>query len=68
MADGRRPGHLGKRRVSDDVHVLPVKDMREHEERRDCWCAPRLEFEANGCVVVHHSMDGRELVEKHGIQ
>lgn len=54
-----------------DIHVLPEKDLREHEETRRCWCAPRIEFEAatmSCAVVVHHSLDGRELVERHGVQ
>jgi len=51
-----------------DVHVLPLEDLREHEESRVCWCSPRLEQEEEDCdvVVIHASMDGRELVERHG--
>ena len=53
------------------IHVLPVDDLKEHEESASCWCNPRvinadgLDFEQN--VIVHHSADGRELVEEHGI-
>lgn len=52
-----------------DVHVLPIDDLREHRESRDCWCLPRLlEEEADAeVVVVHNSLDGRELVEQHGL-
>lgn len=56
-----------------DVHVLPVKDLRPHEETRTCWCHPCVEeVDANrpgfvGIVVIHHSLDGRELVETHGV-
>lgn len=47
------------------VHVFPVGDMREHVLiGTGCWCNPHLQ---DG-VVVHNSMDGRELVERHGLQ
>lgn len=46
------------------VHVLPVNDLREHIESEECWCRPRIEDEPNGQVIVHNSMDGRELVER----
>jgi hypothetical protein len=51
-----------------DVHVLPTGDLRKHEETRACWCDPHVEQADGGIVVVHHSMDGRELVERHGLQ
>jgi len=56
-----------------DTHVLPINDLRAHTETRDCWCGPRVEFiedfltAATSVLVVHHSADGRELVEQHGI-
>ena len=54
-----------------DVHVLPVNDLREHDETRTCWCQPDL-TEVSGprrvVVVVHHALDGRELVEQSGLQ
>lgn len=52
-----------------DVHVLPIDDLRAHEETLACWCAPTLK-QVDGStsyVVVHHAADGRELVEEHGI-
>jgi hypothetical protein len=53
-----------------DIHVLPLQDLREHVEERGCWCHPTLiqENAEADVVVVHQSMDGRELVEEHGIQ
>lgn len=56
--------------MTDDLHVLPVNDLREHEETRDCWCHPDLTREDKYAtvVVVHHAEDGRELVEEHGLQ
>lgn len=47
------------------LHVEPVNDLIEHECIADaCVCGPRLEFvDGGGLVVVHHSLDGRELRE-----
>lgn len=25
-----------------DIHTMPVEDLVDHDERRDCWCQPRL--------------------------
>lgn len=50
------------------VHVMPVNDMREHVESGDCWCQPSIERFSNGnALIVHNAMDGRELVEQHGV-
>jgi len=54
--------------VKRDIHVLPMKDLREHDETRTCWCHPKVERVEGGVVVTHHSADGRELVERHGLQ
>lgn len=53
-----------------DLHVLPIGDLREHEESRECWCAPtctREPYEEGPVVVVHNAADGRELIEEHGV-
>jgi hypothetical protein len=51
-------------------HVVPVDDLRRHVEVGiGCWCGPRVEAQGRGrWLVVHHSEDGRELVERHGLQ
>ena len=51
------------------VHVTPVDDLVEHEEFGgalcDCPCGPDVEFvDGGGIIVVHHSLDGRELQEQ----
>ncbi len=43
----------------DGNHVVPVDDLREHSVTR-CWCRP---VDDDG-VVVHNSLDGRELYER----
>lgn len=50
-----------------DVHVLPIHDLRAHQEARNCWCQPRVEAVGPGVVVIHQSADGRELIERHGV-
>ncbi len=65
--------------MKGDVHVLPQHDIREHVESRDCWCLPSIEYyrrpimegvgqpDGVDAVVVHQALDGRDLVEQHGI-
>ena len=43
-------------------HVIPVGDLREHEESPKCWCKP-AEDDEEPEVWVHNSMDGREAHE-----
>lgn len=51
-----------------EFHVLPLNDLREHDEHRGCWCEPDATQEPDAdVVVVHHALDGRELVEVHGV-
>ena len=46
--------------LRDPAEVLPLDDLREHEEGVGCWCRPTVD---EG-VIVHHSMDGREQDEE----
>lgn len=25
------------------IHVMPISDIREHEDSRECWCVPVLD-------------------------
>lgn len=53
-------------------HVLPLDDLRAHVEASSCWCEPRVEWvgEVGRRVrlLTHRALDGRELVERHGVQ
>jgi len=46
----------------EKYHVVPIGDLREHSTDSDkaCWCHP---IETEDGVIVHNSMDGRELYE-----
>jgi hypothetical protein len=49
-------------------HVLPVNDLREHDETLECWCKPEIQEDEGATIVVHNSMDGRgkyETGERH---
>ena len=51
-----------------EVHVLPRRDLVEHETAEDCVCAPtpwRVERDGGGDAwgYTHHSLDGREKRE-----
>jgi len=46
------------------IHVIPLNDLKEHKDTDiDCWCQPRIEYEGNGEIVIHNSLDGREGFE-----
>ena len=51
------------------VHVMPILDLIEHEDIGDgCLCGVTVEpvpadDGSMGWVIIHHSLDGRELRE-----
>lgn len=46
------------------VHVYPTADLIEHDTEGDeCVCLPTPTFVPGGVVIIHHSLDGRELTE-----
>lgn len=48
-----------------DIHVVPVNDIIEHLELRQCWCRPLVtEHEYGSAVVTHHAADAREYFEE----
>ncbi|HEV2929373.1 MAG TPA: hypothetical protein VGW74_11830 [Propionibacteriaceae bacterium] len=54
------------------VHVIPVNDLIEHDTDTDgdgCACGPKVEpvqrdDGSYGWVLVHASLDGREMAEQ----
>lgn len=52
------------------IHILPINDLKEHEQSTMCWCKPTVEFtdpstgQAHEGLCIHNSADGRELVEQ----
>lgn len=54
--------------MEEDVHVMPIDDLVEHEPTIDCWCRPvRFVTPVGPDVIVHNALDARELIEMHGI-
>jgi hypothetical protein len=52
----------------DEVHVMPVGDVIEHELDEHCFCGPTFtpidcEDGSINWVYTHHSADGREHSE-----
>jgi hypothetical protein len=45
------------------LHVHPLNDLREHviDPDVECWCNPTYDEEYD--IVIHNSLDGRELYE-----
>lgn len=45
-------------------HILPVDDLKEHEESAYCQCNPKIEEYRNGRLIIHNAYDGREIYEQ----
>lgn len=53
----------GWEHVAENVHVVPINDLREHViDGTTCWCKPRVDEEMDN-LVIHNSMDERESYE-----
>ncbi|MCA3152070.1 MAG: hypothetical protein ING77_12920 [Rhodocyclaceae bacterium] len=48
---------------ADELHVVPLDDLREHELDGACWCKPVEDVEHPG-LWTHHALDGRENYEE----
>lgn len=48
-----------------DVHLVPDDDALDHDIETECWCGTTDEVRFNEgaayLLVMHHSVDGREL-------
>lgn len=49
----------------EQVHVMPVGDLRLHERSVKCWCQPRQDPE-DEALWSHNSMDRREHTTEKG--
>lgn len=46
------------------IHIVPLGDLREHEDSESCWCGPEeLDDDGDEVVFVHKAMDGRDRYE-----
>jgi len=47
-----------------NCHILPINDLKEHEELTTCECEPKIDILDNGdMLIIHNSFDGREAIE-----
>lgn len=53
---------MQKKEKSQDLHVVPLYDLREHQVDAGCWCNPELS-DAIPDLWIHKSADGREDYE-----
>jgi len=37
------------------LHIIPVNDIKPHEETSTCHCGPSLEMESGEMIIVHNS-------------
>lgn len=44
------------------LHIVPMGDLRDHEDSCACWCRPTEEEDHPG-IWMHHALDGREKYE-----
>jgi len=54
--------------ISNTLHVMPNSDLIQHCSNDECVCVPTPTAVGRrdgsvGWVMVHHSLDGRELHE-----
>lgn len=50
------------------LHVVPVGDVVEHTSEDDCVCGPTAKLikgqdGSTQWIMIHHSLDGREIEE-----
>jgi hypothetical protein len=44
-------------------HIIPINDLKEHEDCSTCHCHPDVSIEEGDIFIVHNSYDGREIAE-----
>lgn len=45
-------------------HVLPIDDIKDHEESTTCECCPSVEIKYGDMICIHNAFDRRELREQ----
>lgn len=49
--------------LDEAIHIIPIEDLRQHEESSKCWCNPSIENDLNKDIITNNSLDERELYE-----
>ena len=45
-------------------HIIPINDLKEHEDHSMCHCHPEVKEEDGDLFIIHNSYDGREYKER----
>ena len=45
-------------------HILPVDDLKEHEETIKCFCDPCVQYVDGNTIITHNAFDNREIKEQ----
>jgi hypothetical protein len=48
-----KTGEQELERLAELIHVVPLYDIKEHEESLTCWCCPKVSEESK-LVIVHN--------------
>ena len=46
------------------TEVIPINDLKKHDEGGMCACYPNIIFENGEMIVIHMAFDGRHLIEE----
>ena len=46
------------------LHIIPINDLKEHEECSTCECSPKSIIENGEMLFVHNAYDNREIIEE----
>ena len=44
-----------------EINVVPINDLREHQDCKDCHCKPKVEVRSDRILIIHNAYDHREL-------
>ena len=56
------------KRKTKMINILPVNDLKEHDEHTTCDCKPSVEVVNGVMIVTHNSYDKRELSESKSLK
>ena len=49
--------------MTEAIHVIPLNDLRDHVDVKECWCKPIADCDYEN-IFVHNALDGREAFER----
>jgi hypothetical protein len=49
------------------VHTIPTGDTQRHTEAPECACKPTQRLRGTTVWFIHTAHDGRDLIERYGI-